>query len=69
MGVYISRRNDELYQPCEYKEDSEILFTPDSNTLLICDYVKRVKGTSSPFRGLKCVRKTIITPSREDLLL
>ncbi|KAJ6168103.1 hypothetical protein N7497_000946 [Penicillium chrysogenum] len=66
MGVCISRRNDELYQPREYKEDSEIPFAPDGNAPLICDCVERVKGTSGPFRGLKCVRKTIITPSGED---
>ncbi|CAP79205.1 Pc06g02120 [Penicillium rubens Wisconsin 54-1255] len=66
MGVCISRRNDELYQPREYKEDCEIPFAPDGNAPLICDCVERVKGTSGPFRGLKCVRKTIITPSGED---
>ncbi|KAJ5117589.1 hypothetical protein N7448_011221 [Penicillium atrosanguineum] len=63
METCISRDNDDFYQPCEYNEDSEIPFAPDGNAPLICDCVEKVKGTSGHFSGLKCVRKTIITPS------
>lgn len=67
MGACISRDNDKLYQPQEYKGDSEISFAPDGNAPLICDCVEKVRGISGRFKGLKCVRKTIILPSEPDL--
>lgn len=66
MGSCISPDNDKLYQPQEYKEDSEIPFAPDGNAPLICDCVEKVRGISGRFKGLKCVRKTIILPSEAD---
>ncbi|KAH8662767.1 kinase-like domain-containing protein [Ilyonectria robusta] len=66
MGAFSSRDNNEPYRPCVYKEDGEIPFAPDGNAPLICDCVEKVKGTSGHFKGLKCVRKTIIVPTEAD---
>lgn len=66
MGPCIFQDNDKLYQPQEYKNDSEIPFAPDGNAPLICDCVEKVRGISGRFKGLKCVRKTVILPPEED---
>lgn len=66
MGACVCRDNDKPYQPQEYKEDSEIPFAPDGNAPLICDCVEKVRGISGRFKGLKCVRKTIILRCEPD---
>lgn len=58
--------DDEVYEPCEYKYDLEIPFAPDGNAPLISDCVEKVKGIAGNFKGLHCVRKTIITPIEAD---
>ena len=56
----------EPYHPETYRDDAAIPFAPDGNAPLISAYVERVKGISSPFRGLKCVRKTVDIDTRAD---
>lgn len=67
IGSCISPDNDKLYQPQEYKENSEIPFAPNGNTPLIYDCVEKVRGISSRFKGLKYVRNIIIILSKADL--
>lgn len=50
----------EGYKPHEYARDSDIPFAPDGKSPLICGYVEKVEGLSTPYRGLRCVRKTIM---------
>ena len=57
----------EPYYPETYKDDATILFVPNGNTPLISTYVERVKGISSPFTGLKYVRKTVDIDTRADV--
>ena len=68
MAVDVFRKS---YEPYEYAEDSDIPFAPDGKSPLISGYVEKVEGTSTPFRGLRCARKTIIieehSPLRENI--
>ncbi|KAL6411062.1 ankyrin repeat protein [Ilyonectria robusta] len=66
MGACSFRGNHEPYWPCIYKEDDEIPFAPDGNAPLISHCVEKVRGTSNHFKGLKCIRKTIIDPTEGD---
>ena len=54
------------YQPHVYKEDKEIPFAPDGNAPLICAYIEKVKGISSRYWGIKCVRKNVVVPFGTD---
>ena len=54
------------YQTVEYKDDDELPFAPDGKSPLIHNCVERVIGTSGPFVGLKCVRKTVIAFVESD---
>jgi serine/threonine protein kinase len=60
MATYSTRGNKELYEPCEYKEDTEIPFEPDGKSPIIYNMVEKVRGTSGQFKDLRCVRKTIM---------
>lgn len=44
--------------PEEYDTDNDIPFTPEGS--LIFDRVERVRGSRSPFQGMRCARKNII---------
>ena len=60
MATCSSRGNKEFYEPCEYEEDGEIPFEPDGKSPIIYNMVEKVRGTSGQFKGLKCVRKTVM---------
>lgn len=66
MGPFIFQDDDKLYQPQEYEDESEIPFAPDGNSPLISAGVEKVRGVSGRFKGLKCVRTTIIVQSGAD---
>ncbi|KAF5534337.1 hypothetical protein FMEXI_11332 [Fusarium mexicanum] len=58
--------DNDSFRPCAYSKDSEIPFAPDGNSPLIDTNVEKVKGTLGRFKGLKCVRKTIIDHQAEE---
>lgn len=47
-------------KPEEYDKDDDIPFTPEGNSPLISGYVEKVFGTSGRFKGMHCVRKTVM---------
>lgn len=57
----------ETYKPHQYARDSDIPFAPDGKSPLISGFVEKVEGTSTPFIGLKCARKTIIMEADPEL--
>ncbi|KAF5577934.1 hypothetical protein FPCIR_11841 [Fusarium pseudocircinatum] len=58
--------DNDSFRPRAYSKDSEIPFAPDGNSPLIDTNVEKVKGTLGRFKGLKCVRKTIIDHQAGD---
>lgn len=60
MATYGTGGHKEPYEPCEYGEDIEIPFEPDGKSPIIYNMVEKVRGTSGQFKGLQCVRKTIM---------
>lgn len=49
--------------PQEYAHDDDIPFAPEGNGPLISGYVELVIGISGPFKGMHCVRKTVVQES------
>ncbi|CRG92693.1 hypothetical protein PISL3812_09758 [Talaromyces islandicus] len=66
MGMCYSSQNYQPDRPDEYTEDKQFPFVPDGPSPLIAGQVEFVKGISGRFRGLKCVRKTILDDTEID---
>lgn len=52
--------------PQEYAHDDDIPFAPEGNGPLISGYVELVIGISGPFKGMHCVRKTVVQESASN---
>lgn len=51
--------------PQEYSHDDDIPFAPEGNGPLISGYMEMVVG-NRPFKGMHCVRKTVIQESASN---
>ena len=70
MGSDCTPKNDgPPYLPKIYKSEDEIPFAPEGNAPLICNSIEKVKGIFGPFKGLRCVRKTLFVPLETDSTL
>lgn len=55
--------------PQEYAHDDDIPFAPEGKGYLLAGYVDLVVGTSGPFKGMRCVRKTVVQESASNKYL